>query len=259
MLSRFPIGMAAVTLALGIAGTRLIWLLRLVRSGAPDPRRTSGWSARLGAELREVVGQRKLMRWTVPGLAHAITFWGFIVLLITVVEAFGDLFNPKFAIPVIGHSEFIGFVEDLFACAVLVCVVVFVVIRTREDPQRIERKSRFFGSHTKAAWLTLAGIASVVLTLLVYRAAQTNSGNFPYGPWAFASHGLGKALRPLGYEANRTIETVFVDLNVVIICGFLVFVVYSKHLHIFLAPVNVAFSRQPRALGSVVDDPDHGH
>src|SRR3974390_1918778 len=33
--------------------------------------------------------------------------------------------------------------------------------------------------------------------------------------------------------------------------GFLVFVTYSKHLHIFMAPLNVAFSRRPRALGAL--------
>ena len=31
--------------------------------------------------------------------------------------------------------------------------------------------------------------------------------------------------------------------------GFLVLVMYSKHLHIFTAPFNVAFSRRPKALG----------
>jgi hypothetical protein len=30
-------------------------------------------------QLTEVVGQRKLLKWTIPGMAHAATFWGFIV------------------------------------------------------------------------------------------------------------------------------------------------------------------------------------
>ena len=38
--------------------------------------------------------------------------------------------------------------------------------------------------------------------------------------------------------------------------GFLVFVSYSKHLHIFIAPINVAFSRRPRALGALDKTPD---
>jgi len=49
-------------------------------------------------EATEVIGQRKLLKWTVPGLAHAFTFWGFIVLLLTIIEAYGNLFSRTFAI-----------------------------------------------------------------------------------------------------------------------------------------------------------------
>ena len=66
-------------------------------------------------QLTEVIGQRKLLKWTVPGAAHAATFWGFIVLLLTIIEAYGDLFSRTFAIPGIGHWAVIGFIEDLFA------------------------------------------------------------------------------------------------------------------------------------------------
>ncbi len=55
--------------------------------------------------------------------------------------------------------------------------------------------------------------------------------------------------------ANRTIGTVFVDLNVIVVMSFLVLVVYSKHLHIFMAPLNVAFSRQPTRLGALDKTP----
>jgi Fe-S oxidoreductase/TM2 domain-containing membrane protein YozV len=190
-----------------------------------------------------------------PGLAHAFTFWGFCVLVLTIIEAYGALFKKNFAIAGIGHAAFIGFVEDVSACAVLVALCVFGVIRVRSSPKRKGRASRFYGSHTATAWITLGMIALVVVTLLVYRAAQTNTGDFPYGWWAFASHGLGRALRPLGVPANRTIGTVFVDLNVIVVMSFLVLVVYSKHLHIFMAPLNVAFSRQPTRLGALDKTP----
>ena len=41
-----------------------------------------------------------------------------------------------------------------------------------------------------------------------------------------------------------------------VIAGFLVFVAYSKHLHIFLAPINIGTSRRPRALGALDKTPD---
>jgi len=256
MLTRYPIAMTALAVAVAIAAYRLLRLYRLVRAGRPAPGRYGRWFRRLSTEAQEVAGQKKLLRWTVPGLAHAFVFWGFIILLFTIIEAIGDLFSPSFAIPGIGHSAALGFLEDTFAVAVLVGVTIFSAIRLRENPHRIERRSRFFGSHNLVAWVTLGMIASVIITLLMYRAAQTNTGDFPYGWWAFASHGIGEALRPLGAGTNRTLATVFVDANVMVIATFLVFVVYSKHLHIVVAPINVAFSRQPRALGALDVTPD---
>ena len=256
MLSRYPIGMAATAVALCVAFLRLSRLFGLIGSGQAAPGRNASWSRRAKVELEEVGGQRRLLKWTLPGLAHAFTFWGFTVLILTIVEVFGDLFDKSFAIPGIGHSAFIGFVEDFFACAVLVALCVFSLIRLRSSPKRIDRASRFYGSHTTTAWITLGMIALVIVTLLLYRAAQTNTGDFPYGWWAFASHGLGRALSGLGVPANRTLETVFVDLNVVVIMAFLVLVVYSKHLHIFMAPLNIAYSRQPTRLGSLDKTPE---
>ena len=55
---------------------------------------------------------------------------------------------------------------------------------------------------------------------------------------------------------NSVLETTFLLVNIAIIMGFLVFVAYSKHLHIFLAPINVATSRRPRALGALASTPD---
>src|SRR6185437_5320317 len=80
-------------------------------------------------QASEVFGQRKLLQWTVPGVAHFLTFWGFIVLLLTIIEAYGDLFSKTFAIPGIGHWAFIGFIEDLFAVGVLAGIAAFAVIR----------------------------------------------------------------------------------------------------------------------------------
>ncbi len=96
---------------------------------------------------------------------------------------------------------------------------------------------------------------AVMITLLGYRAAQVNTGDFPYGPAAFASRGIGRLLRPLGTGSNAGLETFFLLANIAVIMGFLVFVAHSKHLHIFLAPLNIAFSRRPRALGALGDLP----
>src|SRR5246500_3958591 len=157
------VGLVLTAAAFAVAGRRLWWLKRLAFSGQPAPERLEYARSHPGGEaetqLTEVIGQRKLLRWTVPGMAHAATFWGFIVLLLTIIEAYGALFSRTFAFPGIGHWAVIGFTEDLFATGVLAGIVTFTVIRLRNDPRREGRRSRFFGSHTRAAWVVLGMIA----------------------------------------------------------------------------------------------------
>jgi Fe-S oxidoreductase len=270
---RIVIGLALTVVAFALAGRRLWWLGRVARAGQPAPERIAAVRAHPArdAEVQatEVIGQRKLLQWTVPGVAHALTFWGFIVLLLTIIEAYGDLFSATFAIPGIGHWAFIGFIEDLFAVGVLAGIITFTVIRLRNDPDREGRKSRFAGSHTGAAWIVLLGIFLVIATLLIYRGAQINTGVFPYAHGAFASEIVGHWLAPLGTGVNSVLETTFILAQLGVILAFLVFVTYSKHLHIVLAGLNVLFSRRPdglralepmRSNGKVLDfeeaDPD---
>jgi Fe-S oxidoreductase len=255
---RIAIGLGATALAFALAGNRFFYLYRLITTGRKDPRRFGDVPERVEAELVEVGGQRKLLQWTVPGLAHAFTFWGFTVLLFTILEAYGALFDTDFVVPLIGRGRALGFIEDFFAVAVLVALGVFTVIRIVTSPGRLDRKSRFYGSHTGAAWLVLGLIALVILTLLGYRAAQTNTVHFPYGGswWPFASHAIGRLFSHAGPGINSDLETVLLVLNIVVIVGFLVFLSYSKHLHIALAPINVALSRRPRALGALYTTPD---
>src|SRR5271169_2784411 len=249
------VGLVLTAVAFAIAGRRLWWLKRLGMSGQPAPERIQAVREHPGTdvatEATEVVGQRKLLKWTVPGVAHALTFWGFTVLLLTIIESYGALFSRTFSIPWIGHWAFIGFIEDLFAVAVLAGIITFGVIRIRNNPHKEGRRSRFFGSHTRAAWIVLGMIFLVIATLLLYRGAQINTGVFPYPHGAFASQIVANWLAPLGTGVNSVLETVFVLAQLAVVLAFLVVVTYSKHLHIFLAPVNVLFSRRPDALGAL--------
>ena len=247
------VGLVLTAVAFAVAGRRLWWLKRLAFSGQSAPERVAAVRDHVGRDVKtettEVLGQRKLLKWTVPGAAHAATFWGFTILLLTIIESFGALFDRTFSLPWIGHWAFIGFLEDLVAVGVLAGIITFAVIRLRNNPHTEGRKSRFYGSHTGAAWLVLGMIFLVIATLLIYRAAQINTGVFPYPHGAFASQIVGHWLAPLGYGVNSVLEATFLIAQVAVVMAFLVIIVYSKHLHIFLAPVNVLFSRRPNALG----------
>ncbi len=139
----------------------------------------------------------------------------------------------------------------------LIGLIVFGIIRLRTQPKAIGRDSRFYGSHTGAAWLVLALISLVIVTLFGIRAPQLNTGVSPWQqtPWApFFSNLLAHAIEPLGETFNARLEDVMVIGQIGVVFGFLVLVVYSKHLHIFVAPINVLTKRDPEstALGALL-------
>ena len=257
MALRLTLALLMLAVTIVVAGRRVGWLTRLIRSGQPAPGRTDRIGDRLRAQLVEVFGQRRLLRWTVPGVAHFFTFWGFIVLAITIVEAYGALvISEDFAFPFFGHARWLGFLEDFFAVAVLVALIIFAVVRLRNAPERQHRASRFYGSHTGPAWVILGMITLVIVTLLLYRGAQYNTGHFPYGTSKapFASYAVAQLLGDGAY--NQGIETFFLLAQMAVVFGFAIIVVYSKHLHIAIAPLNVTTKRLPDGLGALLPAAD---
>lgn len=249
---RLVVGVLITLVALALAAWRANRLQQVIRSGQPAVGRTDDKGVRLQNELVEVLGQKKLLKWSPSGPAHFVTFWGFIILGLTIVEGFGALFDPNFHIPIVGTWPIIGFFEDLFGLLVLIALVVFAIIRIRRSPEKIGRESRFYGSHTGGAWLILGSIAAIIITMFIYRGAQINTGNFPYESGAFISEWIGKLLAPLSLEANMWIETIFILLSLGAVLATTILVLYSKHLHIFAAPLNVLFSRRPNGLGPLL-------
>ena len=249
MVIRALVGTVLALVLIALAAKRGWFLFSLARTGRQSVGRFTDPTIRVEAEATEVLGQRKLLKWIVPGIAHVFAFWGFIVLGLTIIEAFGALYVADFAVPIIGTWAIVGFAEDLFAILVLVGITIFALIRLTNDPRKEGRASRFFGSHTAGAWLILFMIFNVVWTLFLYRAAQVNTGVFPFPDGAFASEYFATWINGLGIHTNEWIETIGLWLNIGVILVLLLIVLNSKHLHIFTAPVNVYTSRRPDALG----------
>jgi Fe-S oxidoreductase len=263
ILIRLIVGLGIISVALAIAARRVLFLAKLITSGQPAPGRFKDLPKRLKVQVEEVFGQTRLLKWSVPGVAHFITFWAFTILTLTIIEAIGALFDEDFFIPVIGRWRGVGLAEDTIGTLLLVALATFAMIRRRQEPKKIERASRFYGSHTGPAWLVLFMISMVAVTLFGIRGPQINNGVFPYQDhqwWTFTSKLVALALDPLGHTANQWLETFFVLAQVAVVFGFLVIVVYSKHLHIFLAPVNVTVKRNPDgvALGGALPMMSHG-
>jgi Fe-S oxidoreductase len=248
---RIATGIAIMAIALAFATKRIRFIVDLLLKGRSDPERFKGIFGKLKAELVKVIGQKKLFQWTVPGILHALTFWGFLVIQITLVESVGELFDPEFEIPIIGDHTWLGALTDAFIALVAIALLGFALVRIASSPKRIGKKSRFYGSHTGQAYFILFMIFMVVSTVAVVRGARSALGSLPYPDGALFSVAIGKLMDGLSHDALRWIEDGFLLGHLAVVFGFLVLVVYSKHMHIFTSPLNVMFGRQPLALGAL--------
>jgi Fe-S oxidoreductase len=225
---------------LAVAGAlfskRALFLTRLVRAARPLDR-TDDVPGRVKNEATIVLGQRKLLQRLLPGLMHAFIFWGFLVLFPTIVMAMIGAIDRDWSLPWLGAQGWYMALVDVFIIAVLVGLAVAFWIR------KVVRPARFRGSHLGEADLILGMIALVVLTLLGWHATRIAAGlNEWPAQWSFLSNALSHHVG--GSAAVR--ERIFVWAHVLVILSFLVYLPYSKHLHIATAAINVFFSRTRR-------------
>ena len=211
-----------------LAVKRILWLTKLISSGQPtaDERgRKNHLGERIANQIKEVFGQTRLLRWSIPARRNSSP-WGFFILATVYLEAYGVLFDPKFHLPLVGKWAILGFLQDFFAVAVLLGVIVFAIIRMRLSP-RSTAASRFYGSHNGGAWLILFMIFNVIWTYALFRGSAVNNGNLPYNKAAFFSHGMA-ALKPLGEHGNEIMETVALLLHIGVMLVFLLIVLHPS-------------------------------
>src|SRR5918992_283052 len=129
-----------LAMAGGLFLQRAYTLWELVRLGRPV-KRWDDLPKRVQLEGTVVLGQKKLLQRLGPGLMHAFIFWGFLILFTTIIEVFGEVVDPHFAIPFIGRTGWLGLIQDVFSGLVLVGLAMAVYFR------KVRRDDRFKGSH----------------------------------------------------------------------------------------------------------------
>jgi len=190
---------------------------------------------RVEAEAVVVVGQSKLLQRLGPGLMHAAIFWGFIVLFPTIVIAMIGAADPHATLPWLGAQGWYAFLVDVFAVLVFAGVLAAFYIR------KVQRPKRFWGSHLGEADVILLWISGIVISLIAWHSSQIALGynDYPRG-WAPVSNFVANAWHGSWVQV---LERVAVWAHVLLILGFLVYLPYSKHLHILVAAINVFFGR----------------
>ncbi|MEX0952204.1 MAG: (Fe-S)-binding protein [Nitriliruptoraceae bacterium] len=255
------------TAVLGFFGTwairRGVFLVRLVQAARPAPERNLGAAARanLRRALVNILGNRKLLRWSLPGVAHFWVMWAFIVLQTTVLEATGELYiGPEFQLPLLNAIslggvtayDLLGFFQDALGLLSMVGITIFAGIRLSQDPRRVGRRSRFAGSNLNQGWWVLAAETLVIWTLWVAHGVRFAAGHAPTEA-AFVSRLFGEALADIDSLTLGWIGAVNLVVHLAIVGAFLVFTLHSKHLHI----LTIAFqelTRDPdrdKALGAL--------
>jgi len=225
---------ALIAVALVLFARRAIYLVRLLGIGKPAVR----WDhmpARIRAVLVFVLAQFRLLAgdfW--PGLMHATIFWGFMVLSLGTIEFFGRGVTEAFSLPLLSDTPGYLILQDVFSLAVIAALAYATFRRLVTRPKRL--------TLSPEGLLILGLIFGLMVTDLLADAARMALHPASHDPWAFAGHALAGLLAGLPAGALMVAFHAAWWLHAAILLGFLVWLPYSKHLHVLAAPLNVFFA-----------------
>jgi len=231
--------------ALVLLTVRVRQLIAIYRKQQPDPTRSANKSARFNNMLKEVLGHTKMLNFTGTGIAHWFVMIGFGALFGTLVTAYGQVINPNFALPLIGH--FVGY--ELFAesIAALTGIGIVTLIGIRQVT-RFRMLNRFSGSGMGKAYYVEATIVAIVFCVIALRGlegalAGERSWNWHYAiswPAVLAFQSMSKT------SLEKTIEIV---ATIKIVVSMAWFIVIAQNFtmgiawHRFLAFFNIYYKR----------------
>jgi len=215
---------------------RMLQLLRVLKMGASDDR-FNHWGLRVATFFKEVMGQSRMFSEPIIGWAHPVIFWGFCLFVIaSALMLLGGMF-PSIPIPQVEQIPVLGTFVDLFAVVVIVGLVAAGIRRYALTPEGLQR--------TWDASLILVLIAGLMVTFLLVEAGGKVEGVTQ--TWLPAGAAVAAGLQAIGVS-TETIAKIGVAswwIHVVILLGFLIYLPYSKHMHLLWAPAAVLFAELP--------------
>ncbi|NYH52382.1 MULTISPECIES: (Fe-S)-binding protein [Nocardiopsis] len=229
--------------ALGIR--QIVRTVGVGRTAEPDRKGPLG--QRLTMTLIEILGHGRMLKRPWVGVAHWFVMVSFPLLVFTVVEAQGEVFDPHFHLPVIHDWALYGLVIEVIAAASLAGIVGLTIYRLLNGPKRLGRQSRFTNSRHWTAYYVEAYLWALLISIFVIRGFKSAMGDFPFPAWATPiSTALGTVLPGDPAIAEPAIALVAAFKLVI---SYLFFIVIARVLtmgigwHRFLAPFNIFFKR----------------
>src|SRR3989441_9142745 len=242
-----PVKSIAVLAVLLAAVTYFVFrarrLYRMLRLG-PNENRFDKIPERIRGVLTYVGLHTRMFRNLYSGTLHFFIFYGFVVLLTAIIQAFGEGIFPGFSLAVIGGTTWIAFLQDLFGVLVLVGVLMALVNRL------VIRPRQFHESNETDALIILGLIATIMVGMLGQNAARVAEGGDPSAAWRPVSSLIARAFESFGWQGTAAIPAheAFYWIHILAVLAFLVYIPSSKHLHIIVAIPNIFFRKLgPRA------------
>ena len=191
----------AIVVALAVSVVGVVMFARAVRAivgvvalGGPANRSDSP-GRRWRNMLTETLGHTRMLQRPLVGAAHWFVFVAFGALFFTLVTAYGQLFDPRFVLPVVGHWLAYAWAAELIAWAGLLAILFLIGVRLSQRGRG--RASRFFGSHGGKGLYVELTILGIVVCVLLLRAMEaqllagsTTRWDFPL-TWFLLPAGLG--------------------------------------------------------------------
>jgi Fe-S oxidoreductase len=227
-------------------------MVAVLGTGQADRSRTDAPGTRLVTTLREIVGHTRMLRRPLVGAAHWFVMVGFVALVGTLVTAYGQLIDPGFVLPAIGHFPPYEWVVEAIAWLTGIGILALVVVRQLQGPQARGRWSRFYRSTTWQAYYVEATILAIVVCVLALRALEyayeAGSGagtatalHYPLTAW------LGETLTGLSLQTLGTAIVVVAAVKIVVSMAWFVVIGLTPTMgvawHRFTAPFNVFLKR----------------
>ncbi|MGW0907359.1 (Fe-S)-binding protein [Streptomyces sp. NPDC002853] len=165
-----------VLIAVGVAlfGRAIVQIYQFMRLGQPVPAgtRTDQPVQRTVTVAKEFLGHTRMNRWGVVGVAHWFVAVGFFSLLLTIVNAIGQLFKADWMLPIIGEWAPYNMFVEFIGTMTIVGILTLIVIRQLSNPDKPGRKSRFAGSKKGQAYFVEAVILIVGVCIFTLHALE---------------------------------------------------------------------------------------
>ena len=252
--------------AVGLFAFRSYQLFKKISVGQKDPSRFLNKRKRFTNMLREVLTHTKMLNFTATGIAHWFVMIGFFSLLGTLVTAYGQLINPEFALPIIGHFVGYEFFVELITWLTGIGIVTLIGIRQVTRFKKPARASRFYGSGNKKAYYVEATILAIVFCVIALRGLEGALQGVSTWNWHYAlSYPAVAAFNSLSTDQIENLIQIFAFTKIVV--SMVWFIVIAANLtmgvawHRFLAFFNLFFKRNPtseNALGPLPEMLSHG-